>query len=371
MLLTNPFRPDPRVYQEAKALVSDGHDVTILCWDREGNYPSEEVIDGIKITRLFIPSRYGVVSDFIPGILKFYIKSIKYAKNIKWDVIHAHDLDTLPLAVILSKLGGGKIVYDVHDHYTSMIEDVVSPKISRIIRYFEKVMIKQTDARIAATNDLGMEIFKNMRYVVVMNAKDLKEYNIPEETVWKFRKEINPEDKFLIVYIGILKMWTSLPQIIDAVKDMKDVLLLIGGDGPHKAEILKKIKDAENIRYLGWIKRESIPLYTKASDIIILISNPDKDYTRVAVPNKIMEALASGKPIIAGEGTAGGRIVKECNAGLLCRFGDVKCIQKRIRYLMENVDACQEFGKNARKCAEKKYNWEVMSERLLNLYSSL
>ena len=45
MLLSNPFRPDPRVHREAKSLVNAGYEVTILCWDRKQRYPTEETIE--------------------------------------------------------------------------------------------------------------------------------------------------------------------------------------------------------------------------------------------------------------------------------------------------------------------------------------
>lgn len=39
MLLSNAFRPDPRVAREAKTLADAGHQVTILCWDRQVEFP--------------------------------------------------------------------------------------------------------------------------------------------------------------------------------------------------------------------------------------------------------------------------------------------------------------------------------------------
>ena len=61
MILTNGFGSDPRVYKEAKTLVQAGHDVEILCWDRENKYinKEDEIIDGIKIKRFFARSKYG------------------------------------------------------------------------------------------------------------------------------------------------------------------------------------------------------------------------------------------------------------------------------------------------------------------------
>lgn len=371
MLLTNPFRPDPRVDEEAKVLVSSGYDVTILCWDRGEGYPEREEINGIKIWRISVPAGYGRPKDFIKGISLFYFKSLKLLRKKEFHVVHAHDFDTLPLAIILKKLRGWKVVYDAHDHYTSMIRDVLPHNIANILRKLEKKLVEHTDRNIAATRELGKLIFNDIPFETIMNAKNLSDFEVNEEKVQKFRDTLNPDNKFLIVYIGILKLWTPLPQIIQAVKSMPEVLLIIGGDGPHKKEILDMIEKTDNIKYLGWISKKEIPLYTSVSDVIILPSNPKKDYTRVAVANKLMEALAAGKPIIAGKGTAGGRVVEECKAGFLCEFGDVKCLREKIRYLMENEDLRRKYGENARKCAERKYNWSIMARKLLNLYSNL
>ena len=69
MILTNGFDPDVRVYKEAKYLVEKNFDVTILCWDRRCEYidKEEEILDGIKIKRFFIPSTPGTgLKQLIP-----------------------------------------------------------------------------------------------------------------------------------------------------------------------------------------------------------------------------------------------------------------------------------------------------------------
>lgn len=371
MLLTNPFRPDPRVLREAKTLKNEGHKVEILCWNRGENFPAIENVEGIVIRRLYIPSSYGKPLDFIKGIFKFYVISFITLKNRRYDIVHAHDFDTLPLAILLKKLYGYRIIYDAHDHYTSMVEDVLPSFITKILRKLERKLVVLADGRIAATKELGESIFKDLPFTVIMNAKSLEDFDVDEEKINEIKKRINPNNNFLIVYIGILKLWTPLPDLIKVVKKLQGVRLVIGGDGPHKKEILKMIEGVGNIKYIGWVKSEEIPLYTHLSDIIVLPSNDRKEYTRVSVPNKLMEALAAGKPIIAGKNTAGEKIANECNAGLICKFGDIKCIEEKIRYLMRNEEMRRKLGENARKCAERKYNWRVMERRLLSLYSRL
>ena len=52
MILSNPFLVDPRVHKEAKALVDDGHKVTVIVWDRKKAYPPEDTVDGINLVRI-------------------------------------------------------------------------------------------------------------------------------------------------------------------------------------------------------------------------------------------------------------------------------------------------------------------------------
>ena len=371
MLLTNPFRPDPRVYEEAKTLSKNGFKIFIACWDRDGKYKKSEMIDNIKVVRFRIPSSYGIMKDFILGIFKYYLEILRWARNKNFNYIHAHDFDTLPLAILLKKLHHWKVVYDVHDYYSSMISDTVPSKIGLIIKFMEKLLVRYTDARIAATKALGDEVFDTLNFVTIMNSKNLEEYNISLKEIQALRRKYNLQNKFVIVYIGILKIWEPIPQIIDAVKEIPDVYMLLGGDGPHRDIILEKIKGVNNIKYIGWVEKKDIPKYTLLSDVIVLPSDRRKDYTRVAVGNKIMEGLAAGKPIIAGLGTEGGRIVEECKCGILCDFNDIPCISESITYLKSNKNVYEEFSRNGKRCAIEKYNWDVMARRLVNIYNHM
>ncbi len=330
MLLTNPFKPDPRVYEEAKVLRDTGYQVTILAWDREKKYPLHEEIDGIQVERLRIYAGYGEPGSYISGIIQYYIHTLLWAQKRNFNIVHANDFDTLPLAILLKKLHGWKVVYDAHDHYSAMISDVIPSPIAHLIGVVEQKFLNFTDALIAATEPLAELIFHSRKYTVIMNAKRITEYRISNQKLKRFMQSFNPGGLFTIVYIGILDTNRPLPIIINAVRDLDGVLLIIGGRGPHEKEILDMIKGAKNIKYIGWVNQKDVPLYTLASDLIILTPNPSKDYTRIAVANKLMEALAAGKPVISSSGTAGGDIVKECQAGFICKYGDLECIREKI-----------------------------------------
>src|SRR5437879_2424753 len=59
MLLSNSYEPDPRVRQEALALIRMGCRVKILAWDRDLKSPATECMEGVEVERVFLPSKHG------------------------------------------------------------------------------------------------------------------------------------------------------------------------------------------------------------------------------------------------------------------------------------------------------------------------
>ena len=56
MLLTNAYDPDPRVRQEALALIGMGCRIRLLAWDRDLKAPAVECMEGVEVERVFLSS---------------------------------------------------------------------------------------------------------------------------------------------------------------------------------------------------------------------------------------------------------------------------------------------------------------------------
>src|SRR4051812_101005 len=98
MLLSNCFNPDPRVHSEARSLVQNGYEVLVLAWDRERQRPVQEVVDDILIKRIRLRSVHnrGTTQAFYIAAANaiMLFRGLRY----RFDVVHAHDFDTLPAA---------------------------------------------------------------------------------------------------------------------------------------------------------------------------------------------------------------------------------------------------------------------------------
>ena len=98
----------------------------------------EKTPEGINLHRLGPKSSFDnflVMSATLP---RFYLKALRFARKQRFDIVHCHDLDTLPLGYMISKMSGAKVIYDSHESYTDMIADsapaVTVRKIARMFR---------------------------------------------------------------------------------------------------------------------------------------------------------------------------------------------------------------------------------------------
>src|SRR3954464_11238372 len=86
MLLTNAYDPDPRVRQEALALIGMGCRVKLIAWDRDLKAPPSECMEGIGVERVFLASTHGRGSTQAFFYLWLYLKMLWVGLRTSFDV---------------------------------------------------------------------------------------------------------------------------------------------------------------------------------------------------------------------------------------------------------------------------------------------
>lgn len=371
MLLTNAFDPDPRVHQEAMALVSAGYDVTILCWDRDSKAPAFEIIDRIKVERIYVKSTHGRGTSQMLFLLLFWLKA--YARSIKkqYDIVHCHDFDTLPLGFVLAKQKRVKLVYDAHESYVDMLGNL--PGWLRMVTYgSENILIRRTDLLITVGETLRRYLAQRgaPRTCVVGNWKDPKKYDFPMDQINKEKERLTISDRQLVIsFIANLGHERQLPQLIDAVKDNTEIFLMVGGNGPVRGLVEAAVDKYSNICFLGYVHPSKVPFYTALSDVIFYGFDPNNSNARFSAPNKLFEAIAAGKAVMTGDFGEIGEIVKETECGIIIDNYSIESIKNAISQL--NVDILKKYMENSHKATMRKYCWDMAKQTLLNHYKEL
>jgi len=369
MVLSKSFINDPRVTREAKTLVEAGHQVTVIFWDRKNEYKSQDVFEGIKLVGI----HNSLLMKLLPGDLfrnpvwwrKAYRKGLELYKNdFHFDAVHCHDLDTLQSGVWLKKKLGCKLVYDAHEIFGYMIKNNVPNFAVKYSFNMEKKLLEQIDHLITVNEPLENYFKKitNKPITIVMNCKELiiKEYQPPKNSI------------FTICYMGVLNKARMFPELVDIIGSMKGVKFVIAGKKENLYDEVKEIcKKYDNVEFLGTILSGDVIKKTLESNAIICMFDPSMEIHKIGLPNKIFEAMTTGRPVIVTKNMYySDEFVEKEKCGLSASY-ESKDIVNAIIKLRDNPKLCEELGKNGLTAAKKKYNWEKQEDKLLNVYEEM
>jgi len=371
MLLTNAFDPDPRVHQEAKALVEDGYNVTILCWDRDYNTPPYETIDGINIERIYIRSTHGRGTSQMFFLLLFWLKAYFRVVSKEYDILHCHDFDTLPLGYLLSKRKKAKVIYDAHESYVDMLINIPI-WLKKAVYKTENFLLRRIDLLITVGEILKEHFEKRgvQHSCVVGNWKDPDEFKFSQEVLEEERQRLHILNGQLVIsFIANLGKERQLEQLVEVVKNTPQITLIVGGKGPSGGIVEDAAHQYSNIIYLGYVHPSRVPLYTAMSDIIFYGFDPMNPNSKFSAPNKLFEALAAGKAVLTGDFGEIGRIVKETECGLIIKKFTEEEIKKNLSILSPEI--LNRLKANSKKNGLEKYNWQNARITLLHQYSHL
>ena len=131
MLLTNAYDPDPRVRQEALALIGMGCRVRLLAWDRDLKAPLRSAW---KASR---SSGFSCASSTRPGHDAAFLLRLALPEDVVArieDLVRRGPLPRsgyLAARFLLGKLKRKPIVYDAHESFPDMLEGSVHPAVRR------------------------------------------------------------------------------------------------------------------------------------------------------------------------------------------------------------------------------------------------
>ena len=258
-----------------------------------------------------------------------------------------------------------RTVFDIADDLVAMIRN--SPQIPEILRPFSGCVGKFC---------LNKSIEK-AQFVTVTTEALKKAYNIQDEKVkimpngvdinlfknYGSAKEELGLDGFIVGYVGVLREWLDLEPVFDALKtlDKEIKMVIVGKEGRFKENLLlaERCGVLDRVIFKGMIRYPEVPKYISAMDVCV-IPFKDDDISQNAVPLKLFEYMACGKPVISAElpgvkGVAADKILYASTAGEYV---------ERIRMLYTNERLKTKLGIEGRRFVEKNYNWEGIVERV-------
>lgn len=361
MILTNSFDPDPRVLKEAKALINNSHKVTILAWDRDNRYKCEEEhIDGIKVLRLFIPSNYGSGLKQVIPFIKFCISAKKKSKDIKYDVIHAHDIDGIIAAMIINNKK--KIIWDMHEFYDGFNYSLIKRKLYECLariafrKAFAIIYVVESQMRRYSSKTKNNAIQK-----VIMNC--------PEERTFLNFKRLK-SNKLRISFIGSVREYDTLKIMMDQIEKYNNVQFYIHGTGIKFNEIKQLSKKYKNTIVTGKFNYSELKKLYENTDIVYSVYDSTVLNVKEAFPVKVFESIITKTPVIVSKDTFIGNFVEMHDIGFTIDERSSDDLDSLLKLLIENRNIIENKSKNIEKISHN-FTWEYQVQALLDLYKEI
>ncbi|MCR4283770.1 MAG: glycosyltransferase family 4 protein [Parcubacteria group bacterium] len=182
------------------------------------------------------------------------------------------------------------------------------------------------------------------------------------------RRRLNlPIDKKIIVYTGSLLKWKGIETLIESANFLDDdnLLYIVGDLKKDDSYYLPLVKSSPNIKFVGLKPYGKIPLWLKASDVLVLTGTEKNEISKYYTsPLKLFEYMASGKPIIAPRLPSFLDILNENNS-FLVDSDDPRKLADRIKFVLANEAQVQGITEKAYNDS-KNYSWNKRSESIKN-----
>jgi glycosyltransferase involved in cell wall biosynthesis len=205
------------------------------------------------------------------------------------------------------------------------------------------------------------------KIVEIPNGVDIEKYN-PKNDGSIIRKRLNIEDKKIILFVGALDkphFFKGVDVLLESFKRIcnSNFHLIIVGDGDLKQNYIEKANKLgvnSQVTFAGRVSDEDLPLYYAASDVTVLPSTTMGE----AFGLVLVEAMATGKPVIASNLPGVRSVVDDGENGFLVVPGSSEDLTSKINRLLINNELCSLFGTTGRKKVEWRYNWPSIVKNL-------
>lgn len=179
--------------------------------------------------------------------------------------------------------------------------------------------------------------------------------------------QVETKDEGYLLYIGRLSKEKGIFDLVKAMKDNKETLL-IAGSGPEKEKIEKLIKEeklTKRVKLLGQLKPSEVKDYVRKAHAVVV---PSLWYENC--PYSVLETIAIGKPIIGANIGGIPELVIDGENGLLFESGNSKDLSKKINELYSNKKLYKKFCNNSKKLS-KQYDKSKYYEDLMKIYNEV
>ena len=394
LLVTDSYPPEIRsashlMLELAEELVSRGHEVTVITtWpeynldqrEQQKHFNELEIEGSIKVIRVKTLPHHNV--NYVVRALSQLLMPVQFLLKLRRHQVQADAVvvysPPLPLAFVGSWLRrkGVRNLLNVQDLFPQNAIDLGILRSKMQIRFFralERFAYRTADiVTVHSEGNQKMLLEQNptisSKLRILHNWVDV-DHHAASETGVDYRKQWDIKQKYVAVFAGVMGPSQYLELILGVAERMQeqaDLLFLLVGDGKEKERLqqIAKDKNLNNVRFEGFISRDTYPDLLNACDIGLVCLSP-QNQTPV-VPGKIMGHMAAGLPVVAFLHTAsdGHALIRDAQCGISAHSGDWDACAQALAELMKQSQSFEQLGQAGLEYAKTHFSKEVCVSQL-------
>ncbi|MCW4004038.1 MAG: glycosyltransferase family 4 protein [Candidatus Bathyarchaeota archaeon] len=367
-----------RIIETAKRLQNQA-DITVYSGTKAG-FTTPTTINGVKIVPC--PS-----TDKLYPIDNWYFNRslTKKASEIDADVYEAHAVSGYGFPKALHKLGINKpFIHTIHgvlaDEYEQAKKNGYQTFRSRVANRFMR-RLANLEAQTAKDATLIITISKYSlekiqrhyrvepsKVRIVPNGVDVEKFK-PISNVEAVKEQFGLGNEPCVLFVGSLIPRKGLSFLVEAAKkivaEYPVTKFLVVGEGSQKKELTATLQAANllgNFMFIGNVKEDLLGALYNCADVFVLPSIQEGQGI------VLLEAQASGKPVVAFDVGGVKEAVRDGETGFLAKQGSVDALTDALLKLLSDKTLREKMGASGRKFVSENFTWDICAQKVLNVY---
>jgi len=386
---------ETRLFALSRHLVSKGNDITIISSDSNhlARFPiyknkyNYEVIQGIKTIWIkTLKYTHTVSAKRILSWLDFEWKLFWMKKKDmeRPDVIIVSSLSLLTIlnGVHLKNKFKAKLIFEIRDIWPlTLTEEGGFSKMNPLVivlAWIEKWGYCNSDLVVGTMPNLKQHISSITKSEI--NCKcvpfgfELKQY---EPFVIESNPDNDfsiPENKFIIGYAGSVGLTNGLDTFVNVIKKFADndkIHFVLLGGGDKREKYMEYLKENNNVTFINRVERQKVRIVLEKCNVLYFSALKTRVWDYGWSPNKLVDYMISGKPIIASY-SGFPSMINEADSGIFVPSEDEESLTNAIMTLssMPSSDLVA-MGERGKKWLIENRQWNILADNYLSIIDEL
>lgn len=303
----------------------------------------------------------------------FRVRAVKSIRSWNPDLVHAHDANTLDVAMRLRRDVGVPFVYDAHELW----EERNAQRTERQKRR-ERRLLDEATQLMAGSITVSPSIQEWMTKRYNLTERPILVRNIPlartseaspEQGLLRSMARL-PEHVRIVAYVGGITTGRGIDEAIESLALLPDDihLVLLGHGTPSNVAAFRalaaRLGVSERVHFAGSVESEKVSTAAADADVSLVFTQPKNLSYTFSLPNKLFESIHAGLPIVASSLPDVTALVEEYGVGELADPDDIDSMAAAISRVLTDTETYRE---GSRKAAQH-LTWEGEMQRLFALY---